>query len=43
MKDHIQYVKDKLMESINSLESLKGMYVRHADKDFTRTRELPFR
>ena len=42
MKNHIQYVKDKLMESINSLESLKGMYVRHADKDFTRTRALPF-
>lgn len=42
MKNHVQYVKDKLMESINSLESLKGMYVLHEDKDFTRTRKLPF-
>lgn len=42
MKNYAQYVKDKLMESIKSLETLKGMYVRHADKDFTRTRELPF-
>lgn len=42
MKNYVQYVKAKLMESIKSLESLKSMYVKHADKDFTRTRELTF-
>ena len=42
MKNYAQYVKDKLMESINSLETLKSMYVKHKDKDFTRTRGLPF-
>ena len=42
MKDYAQYVKDKLMETINSLESLKSMYVKQTDKDFTRTRKLSF-
>ena len=42
MKNYAQHVKEKLMESIKSLESLKDTYVQHANKDFTRTRELPF-
>ena len=42
MKNYAQHVKDKLMESIQSLESLKSMYVSHTDKDFSRTRKLTF-
>ena len=42
MKNYAQHVKEKLMESIKSLESLKDTYVQHANKDFTRTRKLPF-
>ena len=42
MKNYAKHVKEKLMESIKSLESLKDTYVQHANKDFTRTRELPF-
>ncbi|MCI6268814.1 MAG: hypothetical protein MR637_09370 [Clostridiales bacterium] len=36
MKNYAQHVKEKLMESIKSLESLKDTYVQHANKDFTR-------
>ena len=42
MKNYAQHVKEELMESIKSLESLKDTYVQHANKDFTRTRKLPF-
>lgn len=42
MGNYAQYVKDKLLEAIRSLESLKSMYIHRADKDFTRNRKLSF-
>ena len=42
MENYAQYVKIKLLESIKSLESLKRMYVKHTDEDFSRTRKLTF-
>ena len=42
MRNYIQHVKEKLLESIQSLESQKEMFVLHQDKDFSRNRKLPF-
>ena len=42
MRNYIQHVKEKLLESIQSLESQKEMFVLHRDKDFSRNRKLPF-
>ena len=42
MGNYAQQVKEKLLESIQSLESLKRLFVLHPDKDFTRQRELSF-
>ena len=42
MKNYAQHVKEKLLESIQSLVSLKEMFVMHRDKDFTRNRKLSF-
>ena len=42
MKNYAQHVKEKLLESIQSLVSLKEMFVMHQDKDFTRNRKLSF-
>ena len=42
MKSYVQYVKDKLMESIQILGSLKNMYIEREGKDFTRNRKLSF-
>ena len=42
MRNYAQHIKEKLLESIQSLESLKEMFVLHRDKDFTRNRKLSF-
>ena len=42
MRNYIQYAKEKLLESIQSLASQKKMFVLHQDKDFSRNRKLPF-
>ena len=42
MKSYIQYVKDKLMESIQTLGTLKNMYIEREGKDFIRNRKLSF-
>ena len=42
MKSYVQYVKDKLMESIQTLGTLKNMYIEREGKDFTRNRKLSF-
>lgn len=42
IRNYIQHVKEKLLESIQSLESQKEMFVLHQDKDFSRNRKLPF-
>ena len=42
MRNYIQHVKEKLLESIQSLASQKKMFVLHRDKDFSRNRKLPF-
>ena len=42
MGEYAQYVKDKLQEAIQSLQSLKHLYVQHANEDFTRNRKLSF-
>ena len=42
MRNYIQHVKEKLLESIQFLESQKEMFVLHRDKDFSRNRKLPF-
>lgn len=40
MEYYAQYAKDKLLETIQSLEALKSLYVHHAAKDFTRIGKL---
>ena len=42
MKSHVQYVKDKLMESIQTLGTLRNMYIEREGKDFIRNRKLSF-
>ena len=42
MAEYAQYVKEKLQEVIQSLQSLKHLYVQHTEKDFTRDRKLSF-
>ena len=42
MKSYVQYVKDKLMESIQTLGTLKNMYIEREGKDFIRNRKLNF-
>ena len=42
MAEYAQYVKDKLQEVIQSLQSLRHLYVQHTGKDFTRNRKLSF-
>ena len=42
MKSYVQYVKDRLMESIQTLGTLKNMYIEREGKDFIRNRKLSF-
>ena len=43
MKDRIRTVKKKLNDAISQLCEVSWMFCRNPDKDFTRSRKLPFR
>ena len=42
MRNYIQHVKEKFLESIRSIASQKKMFALHQDKGFSRNRKLPF-